>query len=951
MYRGQNLDPGGGANYVDPPKPIYPFEQGFAVRIQAGETRQVRRLDRSGWSDISFTGEYPIGFVTYRDAAAPVTVALEAFSPFIPLNADDSGLPATVLRYTVKNVSSTPVEVALAGWLENAVCRESATRRGEGLRHNGLVAGDDVHILECHVEVVAAPGQVHRPTIVFEDFESGTYNQWTVEGEAFGKRPAKVGEMFHHQPLRGARGRYLADSFRNEGSPNASAEKSDAPQGKLTSKPFQIVRNYVSFLIGGGDHPGQTCVNLRIDGQVVRTATGANTETLTWHDWDVRDLAGRSAQLEIVDAHSGGWGHLMVDQIEFADAPRGSAQNLPNQRDFGTMTLALVGKSDEELSTAALADGQVPGTVFNQGQSRKVKAQVPLSRPLIGSLGRRVTLTPGQEAVFTFVIAWHFPNLNLPQLGEVGQHYARRFRSARDVALYLVKHLDVLYRQTKLWHDTWYDSTLPYWLLDRVMGNTSVLATMTCVRFANGRFYGWEGIGCCDGTCGHVWQYVQAVARLFPELERSVREQVDFGVAFHADSGLIEFRGEYGNGYAVDAQSGYVLRAYREHQMSADSGFLRRVWPRAKKALEFLIGQDGNEDGIIENRQHNTLDMDLYGISSWLDSLYLAALRAGEAMAGEMGDEAFARRCRAILSVGQKKFVELLWNGSYFIHRPAAGRPGTFAYGDGCEIDQVMGQNWAFQVGLGRILDAAKTRQALESVWRYNFTPDVGPYRQVFKTGRWYALPGEGGLLICTFPKGGREKVLGPKPFWAEMYFNECQSGYEYQAAAGMVWEGLVQEGLAVTRAIHDRYHGARRNPWNEVECGDHYARCMAVYGVYVALCGYEYHGPRGHIGFAPKVTPDHFRAAFTGAEGWGTFTQRIHDLVQQETLALTWGRLRLKSLAFGLTPTRVPGKVKVLVGGKEVAAQLQVKEGRAEIQLLTETVLQAGQALDVVLG
>ena len=196
-----------------------------------GRDASGARLDRSGWSDISFTGEYPIGFVTYRDAAAPVTVALEAFSPFIPLNADDSGLPATVLRYTVKNVSSTPVEVALAGWLENAVCRESATRRGEGLRHNGLVAGDDVHILECHVEVVAAPGQVHRPTIVFEDFESGTYNQWTVEGEAFGKRPAKVGEMFHHQPLRGARGRYLADSFRNEGSPNASAEKSNALRG------------------------------------------------------------------------------------------------------------------------------------------------------------------------------------------------------------------------------------------------------------------------------------------------------------------------------------------------------------------------------------------------------------------------------------------------------------------------------------------------------------------------------------------------------------------------------------------------------------------------------------------------------------------------------------------------------------------------------------------------
>jgi hypothetical protein len=527
-----------------------------------------------------------------------------------------------------------------------------------------------------------------------------------------------------------------------------------------------------------------------------------------------------------------------------------------------------------------------------------------------------------------------------------GWYYATRFDSAAKVAEHIVKNYDSLYGLTKLWHDTWYDSTLPYWLLDRVMGNTSTLATMTCVRTSSGRFWSWEGVGCCKGTCSHVWQYAHAMARLFPELERIVRERADFGVGFHPESGMIEFRAEYACGYATDGQAGCVLRAFREHQMSADDAFLRRIWPRVKKALEFLIKEDANGDGILEGRQGHTLDMDLYGASSWLSSLYLAALRAGEEMAKEMGDADFAKRCRGIREVGQKRFVRLLWNGEYFIHIPEPGHPGTFAYGNGCEIDQVMGQNWAFQVGLGRLFDAEKTKKALQSVWRYNFTPDVGPYRDVFKTGRWYALPGEGGLLICTFPKGNREEVLGQKPFWAEMYFNECQSGYEYEAAAGMVWENLLLEGLAVTRTIHDRYHASRRNPWNEVECGDHYVRCMAVYGVFTAVCGFEYHGPKGHIGFAPRLTPENFRAPFTVAQGWGTYSQQSQSSDFRASIVLKWGKLRLRHLAFAVADKLE--NVTVTVNTRPVAAAHVFEKGRVKITLAADAIITAGEKIEV---
>jgi uncharacterized protein (DUF608 family) len=219
---------------------------------------------------------------------------------------------------------------------------------------------------------------------------------------------------------------------------------------------------------------------------------------------------------------------------------------------------------------------------------------------------------------------------------------------------YVADHFERLALQTRRWRDTWYGSTLPYWFLDRTFLTSSVLATSTCYRLANGRFYAWEGVGCCAGTCTHVWHYAQAMARLFPELERDTRERVDFGLAFHRDSGVIGFRAEFDPHLAVDGQAGTILRAYREHQMSPDGAFPKRSWPRIKKAFEPLLQLDGNDDGILEGAQMNTLDQPWYGKVAWLSSLYIAAVRAGEAMAREMGEGEFAERCRTIAERGAR---------------------------------------------------------------------------------------------------------------------------------------------------------------------------------------------------------------------------------------------------------------------------------------------------------
>ena len=656
-------------------------------------------------------------------------------------------------------------------------------------------------------------------------------------------------------------------------------------------------------------------------------------------------------QLAIVDDQTGGWGNIGVDDIVFSDRPREPVGPLGEEEDFGTMGLALLNPVPEDLPKTSVPPENIPAGLFsNSGVGGEPKKK-PFGEKLIGSIARSFKLAPGESTTITFVLTWHFPNLKINRLPP-GRHYGTRFSSAQAVAADVARNLSRLTERTRLWHKTWYDSTLPYWFLDRTFLNTSILATSTCMRLgSNGRFYSWEGVGCCEGTCGHVWQYAHAVARLFPELERSLRENVDFGLGLQPD-GAIHFRGEFNDIPAIDAQAGSILRALREHQMCASDAFLKTNWPRIKRAMGWLIIQDANGDGLIETHQHNTLDTDWYGPVAWLSGLYLAALLAAEAMALEVQDDGFAAACRKIFAAGQKNLVTQLFDTDYFINKVDAKHLEAINSGTGCEIDQVMGQSWAFQVGLPRVLPEKETRAALQSLWRYNFTPDVGPYREAYKAGRWYAMPGEAGLLMCTFPRADWDysQAKGKGPDWAAGYFNECMNGFEYQAAGHMIWEGMLTEGLAVTRAVHDRYHASRRNPWNEIECGDHYVRSMASYGVFLAVCGFEYHGPQGRLAFAPRLTPENFQAAFTTAEAWGTYQQQRAARSQSHRLEVKFGRLAIKTLAVELSPKATLKQAVATLEGKSLAVKARQMDARVELSFEAEVRLNEKSTLAISL-
>jgi non-lysosomal glucosylceramidase len=907
--------------------------QGFALRTKTGGKTETHLLSRQGFPGMTFRGEYPIAKLEYSHASIPVQVDLEAFSPYCPLNFDDSGLPATIFNFTLTNTSQDPVEATLAGSWENGVCGFSRDTI-DGTRRNQITRGDGLSLLNFGV-VPIPPDPANRPNIIFEDWTKDTYEGWTVEGTAFGASPVEPKKLGDPNGLGGKSARLVSSSF----------TLGDPAQGKLTSVPFTISRHYVNFWLAGGPFPDTVFLALVVDGKVVKSQTGIRTRELFAYYFDVRQWEGKQATVQIVDASSDHDGFITIGRIFFSDAS-GDGPPMEQFADYGTMTIALVGKPAEL--------GIAKGVIGFNGESGD-EASVPMAQTLIGTLGRTVQLAPGESAAATFILTTFFPNLHIRQLGPGRRYYTNQFKSSQEVAQHVAANLERLTNQTRLWRDTWYDSTLPYWFLDRTFVNASTLASGTCYRIANGRFYAYEGAPApgYEGTCTHVWQYAHSMARTFPELERDTRERVDLGVAFDPPSGVIGFRGEADPGaLAVDGQAGTILRFYREHQMSPDASWLKRNWDKIKLTYNPLFNLDLDADGILEGPQANTLDCFWFGQISWMSSEYCAAVRAGEAMAREMGDEAFASRCAKIADAGAKNIPGRLFNGEYFYSIPDPKNPNTENSGDGSYIDQVYGQGWAFQVGLPRILPEKETRLALASLWKYNFSPDAFGYFMAHKGQAQYVNPGDAGMIMCTFPRTdwdyNRAGAAAPQTNPFTDYFNLTWTGQEYQVAGHMLWEGMALEGLAIVRAIHDRYNPSKRNPWQEQEAGIHYSRAMASHGAFIGICGYEYHGPKEHLGFAPKITPESFRAPFTAAEGWGTFTQAISNKMMEATVEIKFGQLKLQTFHLRMDGISNTARVTAKLAGTEVPATGEVQDGRVKLTFTNGITIQRGQKLSI---
>ncbi|GAA4444395.1 GH116 family glycosyl-hydrolase [Novipirellula rosea] len=615
-----------------------------------------------------------------------------------------------------------------------------------------------------------------------------------------------------------------------------------------------------------------------------------------------------------------------------------------------------------ELHGAFDADGQCKGPATSEVSAAGQSVNGALSAPL--------ELGAGETKSVTFVLAWYFEGgrhgegkatRNLEGEGRTqggkwnraGQNYTNWWPSAMGVAAYLRDNLDELTNRTRLFHDTLYASNLPVWLLDRISSQLAVLRSQTCWWAADGYFGVWEGCnptkGCCAGNCTHVWHYAQAHARLLPELGRKMREQ-DYSMQL--PSGLTPYRHTNQNA-AADGHFGTILNTYREHLCAADNRWLKSQWPKVKKAIDWGIDHwNPKRDGFLQTVQHNTLDGDMTGCSSWIGSLYLSSLEAGARMAEIMGDPDAAAEYRRIRESGKKLQNERLWNGEYYIQE--VGEKRIQDYLDGCHIDQILGEWWADQVGIDRNFPADRSRQAMESLLKYNFLADF--HGQSLKP-RQYCEVDDGGMKMITWPRN-------PQPIPGMKYGDEVMTGFEYSAAVALIQNGMLRQGLMVLKVIADRYNGRLRtegvsdfangawgysgNPFGDDECGKFYGRSLSVWSALIALQGFIYDGPAGRIGFRPVLNPEDHASFFTAAEGYGLFTQTRDTNHLKVSIDLKEGQLRLNEVVLAITDGNNPKSVEAQLADKEVEARFVAMNGEFRLVFSSPLVLKPTQRLDI---
>jgi non-lysosomal glucosylceramidase len=603
-----------------------------------------------------------------------------------------------------------------------------------------------------------------------------------------------------------------------------------------------------------------------------------------------------------------------------------------NDREFGDLTLSTNGESTSHQSywyrggwfdnlTVFWKEFNTPGkfTERNYTEQRERQAGSSYNYLDVCLLGNHRKLSPGEKGTFRFIISWNFPNcVNFwnPGSGASPQwknYYATLFADSTESAGYVWQNFNRLHEETTRFKETLFGSTLPDYVIDAISSNLSILKSPTVLRLTDGTLYGFEGChsqeGCCEGSCTHVWNYEQATPFLFPGLARSMRK-VDYQFALF-DSKKMSFRlmlpvertltdiskHSGATRAAADGQMGGIIKVYREWKISGDTQWLKSIWPGAKKALEYAWDPSNSDwwdkdfDGVMEGEQHHTLDVEIYGPNTYITGIYHCALLAAAEMAEALGENAAKSTYLELYRKGREWVDQNLFNGEYFHQHinlqdsrfPIDKELGEIKYqvGEGCHIDQVIGQWHAHIVGLGYILDENKVKRSLESIYKYNFIS----MRDYANACRVYALNDEKGLVICTWPKENSPKVPIP-------YAEECMNGFEYQAACHMIYEGLTEQGMEVVKAIRDRYDGERRNPWNEFECGSNYARSMASYSLLLAFSGFQYDMVQGRIGFSPKIHQGEFRSFWSLHSGWGEFEWKNGSL----ELKLLWGYLDLSS-------------------------------------------------------
>ncbi|MGH9615529.1 MAG: GH116 family glycosyl-hydrolase [Acidobacteriaceae bacterium] len=623
----------------------------------------------------------------------------------------------------------------------------------------------------------------------------------------------------------------------------------------------------------------------------------------------------------------------------------------------GTVALAALEDHDGQIAVRAYwrANGWNMGAQsfwFDSFSKTGDLEQKSESRSPIGSVSIRHTIPAGEKRTYRFLLSWHLPNRTPAGCGweapkgeenaVLGNYYCTRFADAWAAFTYTQLNLPEIEMNMHQFVQALQTSTLPPAVIEAASANLSTLVSNTSFRIADGSFQGFEGCGNGAGwgfgTCTHVWNYEVATQFLFPSLARSMRS-INFGYATD-EKGHMDFRHklplgkEHWGAAAADGQMGQIVKLYLDWKLSADTSWLRQLWPACKRALAYAWqpgGWDANKDGVMEGVQSNTYDVEFYGPNPLCESWYLAALKSCAEMADAVNDVDFSLECKHLFEQGSRWTDANLFNGEYYIQqvrgipanriadglRLGMGAQDTlhpdFQAGFGCLIDQLLGQYIADLAGMGPLLDESNMRKALASIYRYNYRNGM---QNAPSVERAFTLNDESALIMCDYSRSERPEIPFP-------YYSENFTGSEYAVAILMMNHGMVDEGVECIANIRARYDGEKANPWNEAEYGRHYARAMASWGSIPMLSGFHYNSLISELGIHPLIHKQDFRCFWSTPTAWGIFEQKSANDRSTLTLEVNKGAIDIQHLKLDaeIFSTR---DAKLCVGKRPIACRAE---------------------------
>jgi uncharacterized protein (DUF608 family) len=438
----------------------------------------------------------------------------------------------------------------------------------------------------------------------------------------------------------------------------------------------------------------------------------------------------------------------------------------------------------------------------------------------MAALAVKFDLKPGEEKEIPFYYTWFMPNHYL------GHMYENWFKNSWDVALYVDRKKDTLLNKVKAWQGEIEYAPLEDWLKDGLINYLSVITSASWWTKDN-KFVMYENPVKWPLMDSLDVRYYGTMPLLvfFPDLEKNTmllfkKNQKKDGRIPH-DLGKSQIHcpsdGTTAGRPWKDLSTKYALMAYRDFLWTQDKRFLNNIYKSVKKAMEWEFSQDRDGNGLPDNEgKDQTYDLwDFHGTNSYSSGIFLASVLASMKMAKIMGDNKFYGLCKSYFEKGKKSFERELWNGSYYI----AGKSGNKEY-TACTAGQLNGQWYAHLLNLGYILPEKHVKKAVRAIL------DLNGRKSKF------------GVINSVYADGKIDK--------SSYHSENIWVGETYAVSALAIYEGFIEEGLAIAKKTWENLAYGRQNTWSQPDVvfahdgslgdGELYVRNMSLWGIPFAL-------------------------------------------------------------------------------------------------------------------